>query len=424
MATSVQNAYRAHKLINQFKLSKSAEAGGINYANVIATQLYDESILAAAKRALFALFYSAKLNAVSPGEGEILVFYSSKSKGRHDYDFVIDALLRAAGEGGAYVEVTETLNPFQIFRTMMEVLPALKAVSGYRAHGIDRLCAALLIAKYRSYQSTLASLLLQRRRLVTFCDAFPLDNLIAQMAKVQGVHTVTAQHGQYRLLDKTNMSADAEAYANFVSDCMLCWGEATRAEFSRVGIERSRFCVTGWIRKWDGLSSVPRPMAGQKLFGVMLNGANGMSANLALLEAAKEVSRSVGLRYLVRAHPHTKLDSLRPLIDENCEDIVHMGIHEYLSMVSFSLGHMSGAIVEVLEVLHPTYLFDDGSLADVFRVDGLSYGDTDSILAAIRKDVDAPEEMRRRLSRLRVWYNDSSDQDARLLEAVKGGRIA
>ena len=93
---------------------------------------------------------------------------------------------------------------------------------------------ALLIAKYRVAAELLCPLLNGSLKLVTFCDAQPVENLMAQLARARGLRTYTNQHGQYRILDQTNMSPDAEAYSNFVSDKLLCWGEATRKEFAFV----------------------------------------------------------------------------------------------------------------------------------------------------------------------------------------------
>src|SRR5690606_12729215 len=95
---------------------------------------------------------------------------------------------------------------------------------------------AVLIAKYRTTADKIFSpLLTGRKTLVTFCDAQAPENLMAQMARSAGIASFTNQHGQYRVLDASNMSPDAEAYANFVSDYMFCWGEATRKEFVKAG---------------------------------------------------------------------------------------------------------------------------------------------------------------------------------------------
>ena len=79
---------------------------------------------------------------------------------------------------------------------------------------------------------------------------------------------------------------------------------------------------------------------------------------------------------------------------------------------------MSGAVVEVLHEGHPTYLFDDGRLADVFRVEGLSYRSVDELIAAIRADIVDTSEVRERMASLSAWYNDNTNQASRLRAAI------
>lgn len=409
-------AWERHLAIQAFKQSGAAVQDGVDYAYVVAPQLYDGSLMGLAKRLVFSLFFSLRTVRTTRRQRDILVFYANRAKQRADYDFIAGELQRVVGDDGEYAEAAERFDPLQWVATLARLPGAVCAVSAYRARLIDQFGAALLIAKYRSSRPQLARLLPGKRTLVTFCDALPVENLLAQMARAVGIFTLTAQHGQYRLLDESNISPDAEAYANFVSDRMLCWGEATRAEFERAGFDPERFIVTGWIRPWKATRA--RPAATPAVFGVMLNGENGKDSNVDLISAAKAVAQSTGMTYFVRVHPQTQLNAIRPLVDDRCAAVAHIDLEPYLASVAFSLGHMSGAIVEVLHEGHPTYLFDDGRLADVFRVDGLSYGSVDDLITAVKADAASGDTVRRRMVLLSNWYNESTDQAHRIREAI------
>jgi|TARA_R100000049_G_C1957458_1_gene118086 hypothetical protein len=378
--------------------------------------LYDGSLRGLAKRLVFSLFMSLRPTTTGNRDRDILVFFANRRKQRADYDFIAGELRRVVGRDGDYVEVLEHFNPLQWVSTLAGLLDALRAVSAYSVNPAERLTTALLIARYYSSRRHLAAVLSGKRTLVTFCDALPVENMLTQIARTNGAFTLTAQHGQYRLLDQSNMSPDAEAYANFISDRMLCWGDATRAEFVRAGFEPNRFIVTGWIRppRSQQEQSGKRP----DFFGVMLNGPNANESNKALLSVAKAVAAATGIPYLVRLHPQTALAAIQPLVDEQCRSIAHIALEPYLSSVAFSLGHMSGAVVEVLHEGHPTYLFDDGRLADVFRVEGLSYRSVDELIAAIRADIVDTSEVRERMASLSAWYNDNTNQASRLRAAI------
>ena len=95
-------------------------------------------------------------------------------------------------------------------------------------------------------------------------------------------------------------------------------------------------------------------------------------------------------------------------------------IATYLNDVDFSLAHMSGAVVEVLYAGSPIYLLNDGRLAQAFQVDGLSYPNSNSIVAAVKEDQLMPIAAQRRFLKLGQWYNDDCDQSARIREEIFG----
>jgi hypothetical protein len=420
------STYLKYETIQAFKRSGAAVMDGVNYAYVVAPYLYDASWASLFRRLVFSLLFSTRITQFAPAGRQMMVFYSGRHKKRADYDFIASELRRIVGNDGDYAESLERFNPLQWLATLAQTPSALRSLSGYRAGLLDRLSAALLIAKYRSSRRRLESLLSGRRRLVTFCDAHPIENLLAQMAKRREIFSVTAQHGQYRLLNESNMSPDAEAYANFVSDRMLCWGEATCAEFVQGGFARERFVVTGWIKAWSPHAPPQSASAPPGVFGVMLNGDNGKESNLALISAAKSIAREMSMSYLVRLHPQTSLDEIKPFLNDACVKADRIGLDDYLNQVEFSLGHMSGAVIEILYKGLNIYVLDDGKLAEAFRVDGLSYSSVDSMVSAIRADYKYPVAASERINNLSLWYNDDVNQNHRLTEALldRGAYIA
>lgn len=406
--------------VQAFKRSQTAVFGDVNYANVVASYLYDSSFLGALKKIAFSLLMRSKLTPVH-GESRkpVVFFYSGRDKNRPDYDYIATWFQGAFGSRFQYVESGERISPVQFLRTLACLRSSWSAVKGYRCGYLQRLGVALLIAKYRTGAELLRPLLEGVKGLVTFCDAHPMENMLTQLARARGLRTCTNQHGQYRLLDRTNMSADAEAYANFVSDKLLCWGEATRKEFTKAGFSEDRLAVSGWIRRWGPQPAQPGgPSKG--VFGVMLNGDNGRPSNIHLIRVAEELAHSFDLRYVVRLHPWSLPRQYRALVGERCVEINQFTLSGYLERVDFSLGHMSGAVIEVLHAGFPVYLLDDGALADVFRLPGLSYRETEALAAAIVSDRESADGGQSRMLDLAKWYNDDRDQASRIEALVFG----
>lgn len=408
-------AWRHYQRIQAYKSDPRSVIDGVNYAHVIALYLYDRSFRHWVKIIAFCFLFAARTE-LSGTERQVLSFYSCRYKKRPDYDYIADRLVAIIGSEGDAAEVREVFSAAQAWSTLLHIPRAWRSTSGYRAGFLQRLGATALVAKYSSAtRRALNRLVSGRTHVVTFCDAVPHENLLAQIAKNSGVPTVTAQHGQYRLLDERNMSTDAEAYANFVSDHLLCWGEATRSEFERFGIERERLVIAGWIRQWD---TVNRPDIATGIFGVMLNGENGADSNVDMLLAANRIADELDMQFVVRLHPSFDSPQYRSLVSERCLSISVIPTGEYASAVDFSLAHMSGATIEMLEVDSPVYVLDDGRLADAYRLPGLSFDGVEEVLEVVRADLANPVGGNARTRQLKRWFNDDTDQEARILSAI------
>ena len=196
---------------------------------------------------------------------------------------------------------------------------------------------------------------------------------------------------------------------------MLCWGEATCSEFAQYGVARERMVVTGWIRIWDRIGAPPGATGA---FGVMLNGENGADSNCDLLQTANRISDELGLKFIVRLHPAFTSPRYASLVNDRCSSIGVIPTSEYVSRVEFSVAHMSGAAIEMLQIGSPVYLLDDGRLADAFKLPGLSVRGQDEVLAAVREDLTRADRGRYRTRRLKRWFNDDTDQERRILNAM------
>jgi len=98
---------------------------------------------------------------------------------------------------------------------------------------------------------------------------------------------------------------------------------------------------------------------------------------------------------------------------------MHASLEEYAESVDFSLAHMSGAVVELLNQGQAVYLLDDGRLADVFRRPGLAWGSGLAISEAVVQDRQRPDLLLRRIDELARWYNDDSEQLDRLARVLR-----
>lgn len=414
-----------YQAIQTLKSNGGCTDRGVNYARVIATYLYNETVTGKLQKIVFSLLFKTTFK-IETGHNDHnekpgpVIFYSCRFKNRQDYDYIPSKLREIVGINHLYVEAAESFSLGQVWHTLRQFKPAYRMVADYSTGFVNRVYSAFLVAKYRTSCQLIqhSKFLTDRHVLVTFCDAIPMDNLVTQLAKLAGLKTLTNQHGQYRMLDDTNMSQDAEAYANFISDQIFCWGGATAAEFSKFGINQNRCTVVGWIKR-KSLQIIDCSKDPHGKFGVMLNGENGKISNHALIMAANKLASALKCEYLVRMHPANNIKEYENLVSGACISMNMFSSKEFFSQVDFSIAHMTGAIIESLEVGRVVYVLDDNKLAAVFRKPGLSYRNAETMLAAILADESDLESARSRLDILRQWYNDDDDQNNRVLSVLK-----
>lgn len=247
---------------------------------------------------------------------------------------------------------------------------------------------------------------------ITFCDAIGHENLVAQAGKNAGIHTITLQHGQYRILNEKSFSADAEAYLNFVSDKMLCWGRATIAEFAKAGINSNRFISCG--RLIPATQYQPCSTAPENIFGLILCGENQPQSNASLLEFAEQLSQETGMLYVVKLHPANPIARYEKLKGKGCIQIGKIDTPEYFSACSFSVMAMSGFFLDCIEARHRFGFLDDGGLSDVFKASGLAVTRTDEIIPLVNSISSSTFDS------LAEDYNDNKFQKERIIEAIYG----
>ncbi|HGJ5892273.1 MULTISPECIES: hypothetical protein [Arsenophonus] len=80
-----------------------------------------------------------------------------------------------------------------------------------------------------------------------FCSNLSGEAELDFFFKSRGIPTFTLQHGSY-FLYSAPQPIDAIAYENLVADKLLCWGEYTKEQFEKYGIDKSRLLIAGYSK--------------------------------------------------------------------------------------------------------------------------------------------------------------------------------
>lgn len=210
--------------------------------------------------------------------------------------------------------------------------------------------------------------------LIVFFDARSYDNIIVQYFKSNNIRTATLQHGHFnaasRIVDNTNI-----AFEGFISDIFLMWGEYSKNEAIKSGIDPKRIKTVG-CPKYIGLDQkLTRNQT--YLFGLVLDGEGreNLKTNIEMIRIANEFAKEKNMKCVIKPHPVSDISVFEDYIDEKYlfritakdESVV-----EYAETVDFSIVMGSSVYSELLYLGAVAFRFISRNAPD--RYDGIDWG--------------------------------------------------
>jgi hypothetical protein len=365
--------------IREYKKNRKLYFNKINYANVIAMRLHLSGFTSFIKEFYLLFFYEFDL-IINNNDLSNAYYYSLSNANRSDYDEISNNYLKIINTT-TYINV---IHSKKINKTFFKILLFFKVLLIIILRGVKNpLITSLIIVKYIILEKKLIKEIdfSKLKFIVTFCDAYPPDNLFTQLCKIRNIKTATLQHGQYRILSKPNENADIEAYENFISDYMFSWGEATQREFNKFGIDEDRVIPIGAL-KWLSFVNKEIDWNDNLVFGVVLSADIYKESNKSMIELANQFAQKYNYKYVLRFHPRSDKNFYNKFI--NYEYVVHINEYlttlEYISLVDFSVIHMTGVFVELLNFNSPIMIYKDSYLEELFIIESFCFKDLDELV--------------------------------------------
>ena len=170
---------------------------------------------------------------------------------------------------------------------------------------------------------------------VSFADMQPIENVLTQFFKKQGVFTSTMQHGLY--VDySASPNINVVNYKNVVADNFLAWGEETKQliELYKPGTNVHVLGKTNLNLKPSGEDS--------GYFTLIFDQVLFKDFNKKLLAIGYELANLTGYQMNIRIHPRDNINNYD--IEQNSS----IFIDEDISGSIFILGHTTSLIYELL----------------------------------------------------------------------------
>ena len=411
------------KVFDCFKAIRSLEKlfsiKGVEILRGSNSRLYVTSLKKQLILILFNLLFSCRLKKSLHGISDSydFIYFSSSNVLKKKHTKEMEALLLDYLDEYTYTQFRseELLVFFSFLEKIILTFKYFKKINAVKLPIIYRLLISSSLAKGEldvKYINNEISSALERSKLVlTFCDAIGHDNLACQISNLAGKTTVTVQHGQYRHLNESNISADCEAYENFSSNYLLSWGDETEAEFSLSGDYSGRFLHIGRLLKSAIVDSSLHKKDKSSVFGVVLCGENQSEYNIKLLQFANVIAKELSLKYYVRTHPSNNKNKYKVLCSSNCIDVKSFENIDYLNSCDFSIMGMSGVFIDFIDVKHPFFFFDNGYLAKTFINSGLAINHPSQIPSLL----DLLNTSSDYFLKLKNKYNNNDNQKVKLI---------
>jgi hypothetical protein len=172
--------------------------------------------------------------------------------------------------------------------------------------------SSLLLADEAERQLKLAP-----KKYVSFSCVMGIEHLLTQYFRKKGIPTYNLQHGVTALYRKNPQ--DALEYTNIIADYHLAWGEYSRHELIKYGLDAGHVLAAGYPRPQAVL---PLQKPGSRRCVVFLSRQDFNTANLSLLSILRRFQQGSPekIRFSLKLHPSLSPAVYRKWIHDNCND--------------------------------------------------------------------------------------------------------
>jgi hypothetical protein len=326
----------------------------INFIKVIAAKLYSLNKKEFIKFFLLGLFYwpDFKLQRKNKDNSGFLFSKNFNCNARPDYQDIYDNV--SSIQDNTTLNIDRKVSPVSIIDFALKFPKRLIKNYSKKLTILEVLAITSLEVYFLRVLDEVKKIdLNQFQFYLSFCDSYLEENLLAQYCKNKKIKTATLQHGQFKYT-KNNITTDSEAYLNFVSDFIIVWGEATKKEFSRAGVDKTRIIVAGVPKHIYGCSSKTDKYSAFAC--IYLNGDLHSDSNNDMLKIAVTVLRKKNLNYKIRCHPSSSF-----VVKENYNtDPLFKGYSlERGGNFEYNILHISGVLVDLLMNNENTIIYQD-----------------------------------------------------------------
>lgn len=301
-------------------------------------------------------------------ENDITIIYSHRNSKRNDYDEIINNFYECVSVYNKKLLILKSeINLIKLIKFCLFFLGLVFDKKITKQPNVSRAKFIFLIAmaKVNIDEAELALNRIKTKLLVTFCDVYFEDNILAQLAKSKGILTLTLQHGQYHIIGKD--IPENLALNNIVSDYFFAWGQATIDEYNVkvkgcAKLISAGICLKSYskVKNYIGMGKRNIKSGG---FNVFLNADNCFYQNKKMIEVVSEYCSMCSLKFSLKYHPKNRQKKYLSLLNGN--ENYTKDLNDIVNPIS--IVYTSGVLVKLLANSDDFFLFKDDETPDIFK---------------------------------------------------------
>jgi hypothetical protein len=336
---------------------------GINLNKIIAIPSYG-GFLSAIYKSFFTEIDFSKIDSTK----DVAIIYSHEGANRPDYDDIVNTFHHAlTNETADFIALKCRFSMTDKLSFLRHLFSTFMVSINFNIGFSEKLKVSFLLARAKVNVDGIEQYFKDSKFniLVTFCDAYDIDNALVQLAKKHGIITATLQHGQYHILN-----ADVPenlALQNLISDYLLSWGEATQVESSFKCSTNTKviplgICSSEYSTVVPYCSDSVNEETNKKLLCIMFNADNCYEQNIEMLSLVRLFCQQKDCLFTVQFHPkNNRKRYLNSLEKEGCYIPCKENKKIFISVI-----YTSGILVKLLAKGERFLLYKDKSTPSLF----------------------------------------------------------
>jgi len=320
----------------------------VDYDRVIKCRSYRKTW----KRLIHSLVFSYDYNLHASGLGKVIFFDTTRLKKRHDYELMADNFYGKLSDNvkdASLISIRYCLD-------ISSVIKKIKMIFGFYIKENYNLYDAIQISQVLMLNELIDLLPNQIKKAITFCDAHPEDNFIAQSLREKSVRTYTLQHGYYV---RNDSGINSEVYQNFVSDYMLCWGDSSVNNITQLEVDSRRLISFGCFKVKNNIDV----NLNRERITLFLNGIHSSDENCKIISLYNSIKKmGVNVEVKIRRHPD---DNNNYGLKEDVFD--KLPLVDSLMLASYSVVLSSGVFVDLYLSNVPFSILKTENMPDEFK---------------------------------------------------------